>query len=893
MNNYRSAAWRIFAALGVTFFMVCLLLCERTGAVNLYREALEFDSDGNLQMTTHDKKATSGTKYRTIGWTIKRYQGSVTAKERARIKLRQTSSYADPNDSNYVYTSFVCDKYDIFGRIGAASKAWRKELYQNGGVVYLDAIMTVVVDGKALGSMDADGTLHGEVYTTAEGIMNARGWADPSGLLTHFNKAVYFPPDPDMVETPEETADKDTLRLAYGEEECEENSVAIRGADTFDAEQAIPTGEYLTATGALQKYYYKCVLTHYYGTMNVPVQLDVTYTYTYQQGKETVTDTITTPVTVYVQRSYSYYRIKSLKLYALESVRIENGALPSDVIEVDPQYTINVNLVRNQDEYVKIPAVSGSLQGGDLSSGGSLSSEQLQSYAESLVGELKVRNDRLWIDGEKILKNAYADGSAPEPLIQTGLRQQQVTTEQLLIPHTKRNATYQTDAWATYKNVYDSDSEEMSIGQTNDVTVHTPVVCKGGITDDIAHNQQVEPTQYLSLILGRPFTTGISTYGTHRSSPGYGTRDYAKYVIARQVRFPFPVYLGNTYYEKNTWIEMGSSSTFTLPVGVDEGDYRIYYRTIAANVGASPGGTDQTGYLANLELSQYIAYDSLMVTVVGRMYDLAITDLVDYPRWKSVFYESDGTKKENYFWIGRRNADGEVVASRQSSGIFPVLYGDHPYNPTAHALGLGYRVKLRLKTTGDMYGDEAQVIGFPTFYYISSDGFTRKQVRLYEKDGLTELAPKLVFSSEDRKFVGIYEKNVQDLSVCGRSLQVWDSEYQLPADVRIVDADVDLDAYIQAHGGRISQRAPIFYRDGYLLVRFELHSYRDQADTGHLAYCNVSNASSGYCDMWKLQGYTYTRTDGLGNSFSFLDGDCLLFDIRRNLHTDYESWGTH
>ncbi len=904
MSNYRLALRRMVAALGIAVFTLCQPLGELAvvNAANLYREVLEFDSDGNLRMTTRDKKATGGTKYRTIGWTIKRYSGSVSARERARIKLTQTSSVTDPKDSKYVYTSFVCTRAEIFGQIGEASKAWQKQLFQNGGMVYLDAIMTIVEDSSVKGSMDADGTLHGEVYTTAEGIMYARGWSDPGALRTHYNKSVFFSPQPDIVE-PEEEHERDKVILEYGEEECSYNTATIlstpASAPTFDVSQAIPTGETVVARGALQKYYYTCVLRHYTGVETIPVDLTIKYTLTYKEGKKTKKDTITDQRTVYVQRSYSYYRIRKLNIFALSHARIENGALPDDVVEVQANYTPSLNIVMNQDKYVKIPSASGTINGGDITDGSTLSYSELQSYAEGLVGQLTVRNDRFWIDGERILRNAYSSGSAPEPLTQTGAKQQKYTTQELLIPHTKRNAYYETNAFAVYKKVYSTNTatgrlKRHAIGETNDVTVHTPVVCKGGCTDDMAYNQQVTPTNYLSLVLGREFTVGISTYGTHRAVRGYGTRDYEKYVSARQVQFPFQVYYGYTRYPANTWINIaGGQATFFLPLGVAEGDYTIRFRTLAKNVAAMSGGSEQNGYLANLQLTQYGAYDTLKVTVVGRMYDLAITDIVDYPRWRSVFYNTDGTKKESYFWIGRRNADGATVPSRQSSGIFPILFGDHPYNPNAKAIGLGYRVKLRLKTVGDMRGSTAQIVGVPTYYHISSDKTTRKRVRLYRKDDLVEIAPRLIFTASDRSFVGVYERNVADTGICAQSLQVWDGEYQLSPDLQIVDASVDLDAYIREHGGRLGKSAPIFYQDGYLLVSFELRSYKGAEGTAHLSYINAGNSGRGYCNMWSLQGFSYKRTDGKGEIFSFSDGDCLLFDIRHNLHTDYESWGTH
>lgn len=903
MNNYRPGSGRMSMMAGSILLAVCLMFCEAPAAADshqdLYQENLQFDSKGNLKMTTHDKKATGGVRYRTIGWTIKRWPGKVSAVQCARVRLAQAgASYADPVDPAYVYTRFVCDKQDIFARIGEASADWQIELYQAGGMVYLDAVMTVVEDGKALGWMDKDGALHGEVYTTAEGIMNARDWTDAEGLRTHFNKTVYFPAIPEMIELPKEIMREDELRLVYGEGACGQNEAAITSVplDTpeFNTIQGIPTGEQVAVHGSLQKYFYECMLRHYHGLVTVPVTLNVTYTYTYMTEDGPAKGSYQTQMTLYVSRPYSYYRILELQLYTLERVRVENEALPAGMVECDRLYMPKVDLLRDQDGYLEIPYFSGSVYGGDLSEGACLTMDQLQQTAENIAGDVRVRNDRFVIDGETVLCDGYVYREAPEPVSQTGTRRQRFCSQELVIPHTKRNDCYQTQAWAVYRNLYGKGYKRKPVMQVNDVTVHTPVVCKGGMTDDRAHNQQIVPTKYLSLVLGRSFTVGISTYGTHRELPGYGERDYEKYVSRRQIRFPFTVYIGMTAYQPDTWIDLPvGNQQFYLPPGVREGDYRIRYRTLAQNVAAARGGIDRNGALANLELSEYGAYDELTVTVIGRMYDLAITDIVDYPRWRSVFYHADGTAKGTAYWVGRNDPDGIPVTARAQSGILPILSGDHPYNRSVHAVGLGYRIKLQLKTIGNMRDAESQVIGMPAYYYISRDGTERKRVHLYQKQDLTSVYQRIIFTPANRRFIAVRERNVADPLVCAQSIQVWNGEYQLPADLQIADADLDLDAYIRSHGGRISQAEPIFHRDGYLLVQFELQSYPAQTGVAHLSYVNSENASRGYCNMWQLQGFSHTRSDQQGHTYSFEDGDCLLFDIRYNLHMDYESWGTH
>lgn len=889
------------------YLLICLLCClfcsesvaETVRNENSDKEQLFFDPNGNLQMTTRDKKASGSVRYRTVGWTIKRMSGTASPSQRIRIRLTQTASRDDPSDPDYVYTYFMCSAQQIFDKIGEASEEWQCAIYQNGGMVYLDAIMTVVEHGQPCGSMDADGTLHGEVYTTAAGIIQARGWAQPESLYTHFNKAVYFSPVPGMIDTLPPTEEKDTFRIRYGWEECADNQVRIQAAPkdepAYDTTKGIPTGESVLVRGNIQKYCYDAEFVHVYGYASVPVHLAVTYSYRMMTEAGEVSGSYTSDLTLYVSRYYSYYRIRSLKLYGLSVLSTENEALPQLPVELTGLYAPQLTLLRNRGEYVKLPQCHASVYGGDISAGACIRMDELQRIAEQSAGQVWVRNDAFIIDEAVVLDGTYRERQTREPELEAGARCLQVSSGELVIPHTKRNDRYDSYALAIYRGYADAAGavRTRTVRDVNELVVHTPVVCKGAITDDRAHNQQVTPTPYASLVLGRSFLTELSTYGTHLDLTGYGTRDYGDYTALRQIRFPFPVYEGAEYHRENTWItlqEHGRGS-FYLPVGVSEGDYQIRYRTIAKNAAAVAGGAEKNGQLANLDRENYGAYDELTVTVVGRMYDLAITDIVDYPRWRHVFYETDGTKRAFCYRVGRNSLEGTPVAARLSDGIFPVLAGDHPLNPRARAVGLGYTVRLQLLTIGDMRGAQAGICLTPTYYYVSRDGTKRQHVRLYQKQTLTEVVQPLVLTAQNRTYLPVAQRNVEDVTRQAQSVQVWSGTYQLSADLLTVDAAIDLDTYIRSHGGRIRQRDPIFLRDGYLLVRFAISSYRD--GVRHLSYRNEKNALHGYCNMWQLQGFVSERTDSSGAHFTFMDGDCLLFDTRYSLHSDYESRGTH
>lgn len=164
-------------------------------------EEICFDEAGNLCMTTHDRIATNNIRYKTVGWTIKRYNAPIgEGNTSVVVELQVRESQTDPANSEYQYCYSVCDRQTIFDRIGSASTEWQQDLYQNGGIVYLDAVMVVTENGVPGGGLVNGGdSFMGEVYWTYEGISQARPWADPEALRTHFDKRVSFPANPGML----------------------------------------------------------------------------------------------------------------------------------------------------------------------------------------------------------------------------------------------------------------------------------------------------------------------------------------------------------------------------------------------------------------------------------------------------------------------------------------------------------------------------------------------------------------------------------------------------------------------------------------------------------------------------------------------------------------------
>lgn len=958
-------------------------------------EKLEFDKDGNLVMTTYDKTATSNVTYQTIGWTIKRSQGSVSGNESIRIKLTASAaSKVDPNNSAYEYHYFQCTKETIFNQIEHGSQEWMHELYTNGGTVYLDAIMTVCEGGVPKGGMTADGKVYGEVYFTYDGIAGARNWADKQSLRSHFNKSVDFPPNvkllygtyevhymeltegsdqdafslgylgydkgktklkKEMIQfTPENlsgehlkyiktkiiykkhtksmksiytnggyTVDNSSLIYSYVKvfhyfkreqtEETEEhtiqygndfihfvNRLKISAEDKddpkFDVEKGIPTSEKIRVDGVAQKFAYELTYINHTGFQIVPVKARILYRLQneeYPQGSEILTKI----QTYYVKRDYSYYTIERYKIWYLDSVIARNYSFAENEIVWKDFYSPNVNVEMDQESYITIPESSVTINVGMLQNEEQLNmlAVQIQMAVENNGAQLQVMNDTFMIDGEKIMTEGPFDTEADPPKMLSDAHPVSFEDENLPIINAKQNGTWESQAEAVYCLYGEGQSISYEIYHVNPVVIHTPVICQADTSNEISFNQQIHPTSDNSLILGRDFQIQLSTTGLHQEYPGYGKRDYNKYTKYRQVRFPFPVYYKEQYIAENQWINLEKETeSFYLPIGVDEGGYYVQFRALALNYESVGGGSARTEQNANLSIENYAAVDQAAVTVVGRMYGMEITDVIDRPRWTNVFYQTYAggvVPTGRTYRIGDRNCNGVPLENWSEQFVFPILGGSHPYNKMAGSVRLGYRIKFRLKTIGNMRGENDQIVLKPAYYYVHKNTKERKRVDLYTKKELQKISQKLVLEPADRIYQAVTQKNVDSLERQQSSLQIWHGEYSLPPDIYFVPYGTDMKSYVSSKGGRIRQDDPLFLQDGYLIVQFQIQSVSNQKL--HLDYVNVENNGRAYCNMWKTEGFFYERVDNRGCVWKFSDGDMFVFDTKRTMYDDYHSVGTH
>lgn len=832
-------------------------------------------------MTTRDRIATSPIRYRTLGLTIKREEKNISETQCIRVKLEPArKSETDPTDSKYCYSYFCIKKEIILQQILICSEEWARELFLNGGYVYLDAIMTVVESGTEKGQMNYQGKFHGEVYETYEGISKARKWADPKALQTHFNKEIYFTGNPDLIDPKPEIEEKKEVYIngsVVQKEQLADWNTGRIASDSYEVTKAIPSGEEVYAETNLQKYFYQAAFEHTWGTITLPIKTHINYTLVWDD--ETHHEENVSVYEVYkVKRTYSYWRVKEISLYYLESVLIKNPSLETEK-RINSTYLPQIEQILNQEIYCVEPETELTIEGGSLYGGSSCPAIPYGGAGEKVeaaVSKIRVRNDGFSVDNEIFLKSEWCESETEAPTALTEGRTLSLQENLGKIQRNAKNEFYKTTATAYYRKAGENEVTASEIEKINGIKVHTPVVCTYEITDEKKWNQQLNPSRYPSLILGKEFTIQLGAVGNHISEKGYGEKDYTPYVKEFQVCFPFEVQYGTQTIEKNTWVVLKEKKTsFFLPTQVEEKEYEIQVRALAINA-ENPPKTEDT---ANINSAHDTAERKINVTVVGRLYDFKITNVIDYPRWQSVFWNTAQKKKTGAcYYAGIKNWDGILQRKKDSCYLCPILKGSHPYNKNAGPVGLGYEIEFEFQTMGQRSDKKLGMNCNPTFYYVEKDGTNRRRVRLYQKDTLEEIRDILTLKSSER-------------TAGKRDILTWSGSCRIPPDCFIVSADADIQTYVAKKGGRISLQDAIFLKGGYLIVNLELTSCYDTKK--HLSYRNEKNAKHGYCNMWETEGFQTERIDSENRKFELIQGDVFVFDCKKTIQNDYESYGTH
>lgn len=740
-----------------------------------------------------------------------------------------------------------------------------------------------------------------------------------------------------------------------------------------------------------------------------------------QSEEEEVTQTIQDVYPI------SYWTINFLKVLKYDNVTIQNYALPNSSVNIVATFDVT-GAVRNstnvEDHVYPVECKDIDLGVETIDGGESRPAVPKEDFtASAQIGSRtpQVKNDFIEVDGTIYMDDNKVPSNGPQPKAIAPAPRVTISQASYQIEPTKINKRdTNSTLTAQYKPVpslvVNTSANNMdftgtsSQGKINTVTVHTPTVMYASASDDKEHDQRTNAPDRSTpanpnkdrhaFILDRPFTVKLSTQGKHldtNTAPGYGDRDYGKaqgesctyngtackqYTKDKQIRFPFDVYTETKsgFYPANTWISVPldmDEVKFFLPVWVPEGEYTVDYRSIAIN---SPSysviseesqkeypeaNLNTTFRTPDANMDHHMAYDSIEVDVVGRLYDLHVTDITDY-NWQSVFRESDGiTHNGASYWVGQNDIDG---SPRGNSSLYtlPVRHGSHPEGYSNVAVKKGYAFRFDLKTKGNMYGSTDALRIKPTFYFVNKDGSGRKEIDLYYHDkqnyfvrigsdedktyrevklneparnvpnnelianadfyyrhadqyGLTNIVSEYYaasyarmylkhFSKEDiqtgpygwqvlnwnlRTFIGPEENEVPvNTMIPANDIvareQTWYGEYSLPANLYAVEKGANI-----ANAGlieRLNENHPLFLKDGYIIVNFDVESIRDgNVDNPYLQYINAENMNQ----WFDMEGFKRSFVDNYGNTFNLNDGDVIFYHGDSNSDTDFTPSVTH
>ncbi|PKM50568.1 MAG: hypothetical protein CVV02_10730 [Firmicutes bacterium HGW-Firmicutes-7] len=694
-----------------------------------------------------------------------------------------------------------------------------------------------------------------------------------------------------------------------------------KGASTFDVVKGIPTSEQLYVNVLANEYLVELSINKIQGVHK--------YTEKIFAGNDSNGNPTYTYITTHTP--YTYYKIDNFKLYGLADAIVNNYALPNGSVRIEPN-----------SNYYAGPMVAYNQLGG----------------MSTNKSHVTVWNDKLIIDGQVILDSISVSQFAPEP-------------KPVRIPLTHENALYLKDLLIESRLLNKSATPSTTtinyhyiagigtggiktrIIPTNNVTVHTPVVCDGGILSDNPFDQSLEPdASRAAVILGRPSIIQLKTKGQHINIEGYGNKDYAKYTTDKQVKFPFDVYTdtkvqnNSSYLKSNTWYSVPldqDTLDIYVPTWVTEGEYTIEYRTIAINApNHDPAEKD-----ANLNLVNYVATDLSHVKVIGRLYGFRIYDIENYPLWEEVFRVENKSlvHTNNYYSVGLLDENG-IPNGNKPILTLPILQGSHPTVINQGALPTGYTFKFECETIGNYSGDKDCIEITPHFYYISADGKTKKEVDLWyseyfngKNNYFIQIGSKA--DEENVKYIkigdpdrSVSEQEIKDTSkILGITESVfktqkaklgWFDRIILAKPLRTFVGNTDSlpsnlttsfvkksvqhwygeyylpnSLYIAPKGfdvlsyskanNGLDGKERFWLNKGYVVVNFDLVTVKNGAFDNPV----LSYYDSPRSNMWKIEGYQNIKNDYKGVPFHLLDGDIIFYDTDHQATEDYTTEGTH
>ncbi|MDR0268480.1 MAG: DUF5704 domain-containing protein [Paenibacillus sp.] len=153
----------------------------------------------------------------------------------------------------------------------------------------------------------------------------------------------------------------------------------------------------------------------------------------------------------------------------------------------------------------------------------------------------------------------------------------------------------------------------------------------------------------------------------------------------------------------------------------------------------------------------------------------------------------------------------------------------------------------------------------------------------------------LLFPEQLRTFIGPKTEIPPSVDVqrANVAIQKWYGEYSLPANPYVVTLSTNIAEYGRTHGG-LDDKSPIFLRDGYIVVNFNIESIQEgKLNDPHLQYIKAPMMNKWKENQWQMEGFQSTVRDSFGNQFELKQGDVVFYHADKSSRDDFSSQVPH
>ncbi|WP_239330471.1 DUF5704 domain-containing protein [Paenibacillus sp. ACRRX] len=392
---------------------------------------------------------------------------------------------------------------------------------------------------------------------------------------------------------------------------------------------------------------------------------------------------------------------------------------------------------------------------------------------------------------------------------------------------------------------------------------------------------------------------------------------------------------------------------FFLPVWVDEGDYTVEFRSTAENAPSDVtdqrnANTDLQhhrasdtipieviGRLYDFKITDIADYNWSSVfrqnngtTPKGTSYWVGKGDIDGEPRGNNNPYvlsiapgshPNSGYKnvavKTGYHFKFELKSKGNMFDSKDGVRITPNFYFVDKTGTKRQAVDLYYHsntkrfvrigspddTERRYVILNDRMRNVSEQEMTDTALYIYDHYYTFGQIGHMSR---TQFVQEYIRKAKEKTLVGKYNWMILPYQVrtligpkqiptgvdyqrAYASVQKWYGDYSLPADVYAVSRGTNLAEY--GRKNKLDEKSPIFLRNGYIVVNFNLESIRDgNVNAPHLQYIYGP-----LMNQWQLEGYRNSYTDPYGNRFSLSDGDIIFYHGDKSSRDDFDAQVPH